>query len=189
MIQTHSLRRTAIDSSNRWVIHYRLSVKRWAEGRDRLQIWAIFPFRKWPSGFLFLGVRMSLSTDLYPKVYELLWRQLLTSRLRALSMSYIASYYISRQCMGQVLLGHLQWTVTMRLRDVKVTKERRCKAWHLKGLGDPLYNRWQEISPLSMGQVTKMADGDSTISKRKIPQFVDTETSILWMQKGTVISP
>ena len=67
----------------------RLSVKRWWRPG------AIFLFRKWPSGFLSLGVSMSLLIDPYPRVYELLQRCLLVTRLSMLSVSYVASHYIS----------------------------------------------------------------------------------------------
>lgn len=68
---------------------YRLSVKWWWRPG------AVFLFRKWPSGFLSLGVSMSLLIDPYPRVYELLQRCLLVTRLSMLSVSYVTSHYIS----------------------------------------------------------------------------------------------
>lgn len=71
--------------------------------------------------------------------------------------------------MGQVLLSHFQWTMKMKLGDVEITKEGCFKALYLEGPRSAPYTEQEEINRLSLDQVMKMGNTDSTISKGKTP--------------------
>lgn len=74
--------------------------------------------------------------------------------------------------MEQGLLSCFQWTMKMKLGDIEMTKEGCFKALYLEGPRSGPYSEREEINHLSLDQVVKMGNTDSTISKGKTPSFL-----------------